>query len=107
MTWPLLPGHGATLPGSEMLLQTILTGATTLGILAVMWLIKMNASDRDRRLEAVEAALRTLIEKVGQQNGRVGRLEEWTDNHTDWAKELAAEVKEITKPSRPQTRRRK
>ena len=106
MTWPLLPGHGATLSGSEMLLQTILTGATTLGILAVMWLIKTNAGDRDRRLEAVEAALRTLIEKVGQQNGRVGKLEKWTDYHDEWAKELASEVRG-SRRSQPQTRRRK
>jgi hypothetical protein len=39
---------------------------------------------REDRKEIL-GALARLVEKVGQQNGRVGKLEAWRDGHEKWA----------------------
>jgi dissimilatory sulfite reductase (desulfoviridin) alpha/beta subunit len=45
----------------------------------VLFLVSQSSKGRDRRLESIEEVLNRLTDKIGVQNGRVGKLEEWKD----------------------------
>ena len=43
---------------------------------------------------SIKKEIKSLIEKVGLQNGRLGKIETWTDAHTKLDDERHAQVRE-------------
>jgi hypothetical protein len=61
------------------LLPAIFSALAAIGSGLVLYLVSQSSKYRDMRLDKIEDVLIRLTDKIGMQNGRVGKLEEWKD----------------------------